>query len=79
MCYTWPQPSSTLLPGVKRQKGSWLLLTLAALSQSEVQANFTGALKHREKVGGVITLLITCLKCSGGQERELRSSENRNA
>lgn len=49
------------------------------LSQSEVQDNFTGALKHREKVGGVITLLITSLKCSGGQERELKSSENRNA
>lgn len=61
------------------ETNSWLLLTLAALSQSEVQANFTGALKHREKVGGVITLLITCMKCSGGQEREHKSSENRNA
>ena len=75
----WPQLSSTLLPEAKKQKGSRLLPALAALSQSEVQANFTGALKHREKAGGVSTLLITHLKCNGGQERELKSSENRNA
>lgn len=69
----------TLLPEVKRQKGSRLLPALAALSQSEVQANFTCALKQREKAGGVTTLLITHLKRNGGQERELKSSENRNA
>lgn len=67
-----------LLPGVKRQKCRRLLPALAALSQSEVQANFTGALKPRVKADGGITLLITHLKCNGGQAWELKSSENRN-
>lgn len=75
----WPQPNSTLLPEVRRQKGSRLLPALAAVSQSEVQANLTGALKCRGKVGGAITLFLTHLQCNGEQERERKSSENRDA
>lgn len=47
--------------------------------QSEVQANFAGALKHRENAHGVINLLITCPKCNGEQEKELKNRENHNA
>lgn len=68
MCYKWPQPSSTLLPGEMRKECTQLLPALAALQSSLPSANFTGALKGRGKAGGVTTLFTTQLSCNGGQE-----------
>lgn len=68
MCYKWPQPSSTLLPGEMRKECTQLLPALAALQPSLPSANFTGALKGRGKAGGVTTLFTTQLSCNGGQE-----------
>lgn len=52
---------------------------LAALKPSYLQANFTGAFRHRGKARGVTTLFTTHLNCNGGQEIELYSSENGNS